>query len=48
VPDLSWIAATSEDDFDNDALAREYRLCASRAAAIQWPCREGPPFRRCV
>jgi hypothetical protein len=35
VPDLSWIAATSEDDFDHDALAREHRLCASRAAAIQ-------------
>jgi hypothetical protein len=35
VLDLSWIVATGEDEFDHDALAREHRLRASRAAAIQ-------------
>jgi hypothetical protein len=35
VPDLSWIVATGEDDFDHDAFAQEYRLCENRTAAIQ-------------
>jgi hypothetical protein len=35
VPDLSWIVATSEDDFDRDAFAHEHRLSESRTAAIQ-------------
>jgi hypothetical protein len=32
---LSWMVATSEDDFDRDAFAHEHRLCESRTAAIQ-------------